>query len=146
MNIDKKKLSYMVGGLLYSPAINSELADKIANKTFDCLTSMAFCLEDSIQDDALEHAEQEVKNTLITLKNKGIKKEDLPLLFVRVRNPEHLLHVNELIGEARDILTGYILPKFDPSNGSEYIENIIEINKNDLMEFSVMMNSVRFVK
>lgn len=24
--------------------------------------------------------------------------------------------------------------------------NIIEINKNDLMEFSVMMNSVRFVK
>lgn len=53
----RARLQYMVGGLLYSPAINVGLAEKIDNGCFPCLTSMAFCLEDSIRDEALEEAE-----------------------------------------------------------------------------------------
>ena len=45
----RARLQYMVGGLLYSPAINVGLAEKIDNGCFPCLTSMAFCLEDSIR-------------------------------------------------------------------------------------------------
>lgn len=49
----RARLQYMVGGLLYSPAINVGLAEKIDNGCFPCLTSMAFCLEDSIRDEAV---------------------------------------------------------------------------------------------
>ena len=56
----RARLQYMVGGLLYSPAINVGLAEKIDNGCFPCLTSMAFCLEDSIRDEALEEAEAEL--------------------------------------------------------------------------------------
>lgn len=58
------ELAYKVGALLYSPAINLALADKIEQGQLGKLTSMAFCLEDSIQDSALEQAEQTLKQTL----------------------------------------------------------------------------------
>ena len=130
MNLKNKTLPDRVGGLLYTPAINVGIADKIEQKVYHCLTSMAFCLEDSIQDDALEHAEQELKKTLTAIKCKNISEEDLPLLFVRIRNPQHLIHVNDFLGDTTDILTGYILPKFDLTNGADYINNILLINKN----------------
>jgi len=57
----RTKLQYMVGGLLYSPAINSGIAERITNGYFPCLTSIAFCLEDSIRDEALEEAELELE-------------------------------------------------------------------------------------
>lgn len=129
MNLENNALPYKVGGLLYTPAINVGIADKIAQKKIPFLTSMAFCLEDSIQDDALEQAEIELKKTLVAIKGKEISEDELPLLFVRVRNPKHLLHVNELLGDTTSIITGFILPKFDSSNGAEYIDNTLKINK-----------------
>lgn len=129
MKKDNKSLPYRVGGLLYTPAINAKIADKIEQKAYPGLTSMAFCLEDSIQDSALKHAEQELKKTLIAIKNKNIQDEDLPLLFVRIRNPQHLIHVNSFLEDLTCLLTGYILPKFDLSNAADYIESILVINK-----------------
>lgn len=129
MKKDNKLLPYRVGGLLYAPAINTKIADKIEQKAYPDLTSMAFCLEDSIQDSALEHAEQELKKTLIAIKNKNIPDKDLPLLFVRIRNPQHLIHVNSFLENLTCLLTGYILPKFDLSNAADYIEAILVINK-----------------
>ena len=129
MNLNNKTLPYRVGGLLYTPAINVGIEDKIARKKYPCLTSIAFCLEDSIQDDAVEHAERELKKILVAIKDKKIPENELPLLFVRIRNPQHLIHVNEILGNLTDILTGYILPKFDLSNGADYIKNILTINQ-----------------
>lgn len=138
MNLENNALPYKVGGLLYTPAINVGIADKIAQKKIPCLTSMAFCLEDSIQDDALEQAEIELKKTLVAIKGKEISDDELPLLFIRVRNPKHLLHVNELLGDTTSIITGFILPKFDSSNGAEYIDNTLKINKGRLKPLYIM--------
>ncbi len=119
---------YKVGGLLYTPAIRADIADKIAGHAYPCLTSVAFCLEDSIRDDALEQAEQELKRALLAIAAQELPAEELPLLFVRIRTPQHLKKVHELLGDAEELLAGYILPKFDLSNAEAYTNLIGALN------------------
>ena len=76
-------LPYKVGGLLYTPALNSHISEKLKSKSIDGISSIALCLEDSIEDDALSQAEFELCKTLAQLE--GVS--GLPLLFVRVRRP-----------------------------------------------------------
>ena len=102
-------LQYKVGGLLYTPALNSHIGDRIKNKTIDGISSIALCLEDSIEDDALSQAERELCKTLSQLE--GVS--ELPLLFIRVRTPQHLKKVHQMLGGLSDLLCGYVLPKFD---------------------------------
>ncbi len=128
MSSSIETLAYKIGGLLYAPAINTGVAAKIAEDAYPCLTSIAFCLEDSILDCALESAEESLVNTLAAIKEQ-VPTEKLPLIFVRVRTPSHLVHISERLAELENILTGYILPKFDSSNGGEYAEDIISLNR-----------------
>lgn len=138
MSLENESLPYMVGGLLYTPAINGGVAEKIEKRAYPCLTSMAFCLEDSIRDDALDAAEIALKMTLDKLCASCINRDELPLLFVRVRAPEHLIHTDDMLGESAEILTGYILPKFDLSNSSEYIDAAVKLNKNHHRKVYIM--------
>ena len=100
---DKEVLPYKVGGLLYMPAFQKNIVQKIAEKKLPHLNSAAFCLEDSIRDESLEDAETSLKYILQELE--GI--EDLPLIFVRIRSPRHLETFHEEIGSRSKILTGY---------------------------------------
>jgi len=122
-------LPYRVGGLLYSPAINAGMAKKITSGEIPCLTSAALCLEDAIRDEALPDAERELKAALYEIGGSGVR--ELPLIFVRIRSPKHMLHVHELLGEEESVLTGYILPKFDLSNAGDYSELITRFNGSD---------------
>lgn len=124
---DDSLLPYKVGGLLYTPAINTGIAEKIKNGCFPCLTSLALCLEDSVLDEALESAERGLKATLLKLGELDSGK--LPLIFARIRNPEHMAHIHEMLGESEGLLTGYILPKFDLSNAGEYARLILKFNE-----------------
>lgn len=114
---DKEILQYKVGGLLYMPAFQKNIVRKIAEGKFLRLTSIAFCLEDSISDNSLDMAEKSLKFILQSLENI----ENLPLIFVRIRSPRHLETFHDVIGSKSKILTGYILPKFDMSNAGAYI-------------------------
>lgn len=120
-------LPYRLGGLLYTPALNGGIAKKIRERAYPHLTSLAFCLEDSIQDAALPQAEQTLLRTLETLTD--LSEPERPLLFVRVRTPRHLERVHRLLGETEGMLTGYVLPKFDLSNGEEYARLIKAYNE-----------------
>lgn len=122
-------LPYMVGGLLYTPALNSGIVEKIEEGRYPCLTSAALCLEDSVQDGALERAERTLRETLLSLKEVWKRGGKLPLLFVRIRTPQHLERVHKLLGEAEEILTGYILPKFDMSNAEAYAALIRRLDR-----------------
>ena len=113
---EKELLAYRVGPLLYVPANHSGIAEKVRARAYPCLTSIAFCLEDAIRDEALEASEDVLKQTLSALQNVP----EAPLLFVRVRSPEHLAHIHRKLGAENTLLTGYILPKFDASNGEAY--------------------------
>lgn len=139
---EKDILAYSIGGLLYTPALNTKIADKIIQKKYACLTSIAFCLEDSIKDEALPMAEIELCNTLSKLKKSN---SDLPLLFVRVRTPEHMEKIHNMIQEQEDIITGYILPKFDLTNCDEYSDLITKYNeglKNKLYIMPILESSM----
>ena len=125
----REKLQYMVGGLLYVPALNAGLAKKIRDDSFECLTSVAICLEDSIRDDALDSAEKQVFRTLDEIGGYNIRGDRLPLIFIRIRTPEHMRHMYELLKPYRNLVTGYILPKFDLSNCEGYRDMICGINK-----------------
>ncbi len=117
-------LQYKVGGLLYMPAFQKNIVQKISQKKLPRLTSAAFCLEDSIRDESLDAAEKSLQFILRELD--GVK--NLPLVFVRIRSPRHLKIFHEAIGSRSKILTGYILPKFDMSNAPEYLKLAREIN------------------
>ena len=121
---DKEILQYKVGGLLYMPAFQKNIVQKILGKKLPHLTSAAFCLEDSIRDESLTAAETSLKFILQELENA----EDLPLIFVRIRSPQHLKTFHDKIGSRSKILTGYILPKFDLRNAEEFIKISRQIN------------------
>ena len=84
---ERTRLAYALGGLLYTPPYNPELADKIADGAIPGLTSLAFCLEDAILDEALPQAELELCRNLAAIKTKNLPAANLPLMFVRVRTP-----------------------------------------------------------
>ena len=121
---DKEVLQYKVGGLLYMPAFQKNIVQKIEKNRLPCLTSAAFCLEDSIRDEALDEAEASLKIILRELE--GL--ENLPLMFVRIRSPRHLEMFHEEIGSRSKILTGYILPKVDMQNVGAFIGLAKQIN------------------
>lgn len=131
-NSDKSILQYAVGGLLYSPGTNTKIADDIINKRFDNWKSICLCLEDAIGDDVIKQAENCVKDTLRKIYNAVkdgiISINDVPLIFIRVRNPEHLMRVFRVCGRrGTSMLTGYNLPKFDKTNCDAYISKFMDI-------------------
>ena len=129
MDFNKREyLAYRVGGLLYTPALKKDIDKKIINDEINKLMSISFCLEDSIADNAINDAEVNLK---LMLKNiRSARKKDLPLIFIRIRSPEHMEHIHTLLAEAENIVTGYILPKFDFSNAEKYLKLAEKINKN----------------
>lgn len=119
-------LAYTVGGLLYTPALNVSVVEKIINDEIPCLTALTLCLEDSIMDESLADAEKQLKLSLERIRSSG--KDNGPLLFVRVRTPKHLEHIHSFLGDAENALTGYVLPKFDLTNANEYAKLISRFN------------------
>ena len=119
-------LPYKVGGLLYAPALNQSAADKIVNGLYGEIMSIAFCLEDSVDDVVLKEAEQQLIRTLRILSE---SEKPLPMLFVRIRTPRHMQYIHNMLGGLTDILAGYILPKFDTSNMREYSALIKSFNE-----------------
>lgn len=129
----KNLLQYCLGGLLYMPSKQS-IVDKIINKKIKNLTSMAMCFEDAIKEEDVLNAEQNVISILNSLiksikKGKMNEKDDMPLFFLRVRNPQQFKEfINKLKPEHFKLITGFIFPKFDTSNAMEYINILKNLN------------------
>ena len=123
---DKDFLQYKVGGLLYMPAFQRNFVQNFSQNKLPKLSSVAFCLEDSIQDSAVDDAQESLKIILRELEQLD---GELPLVFVRIRSPRHLEMFHDAIGAKSKILTGYILPKFDMSNAGSFIRLAKEIDR-----------------
>lgn len=93
-NTKKELLSYALGATLYMPSTREKIAEEIINKKYPSLTSLVMCLEDAIGNNEIESAEKNILKTLDKLNNsldKGeITENDIPLMFIRVRNSEQL--------------------------------------------------------
>lgn len=125
-NSSKEILQYAIGGLLYMPATNTKIAQKILNKENPNIKSLVLCLEDSIGDSMVEQAEECVKNTLAKLENAinsgSFAISDLPLIFIRVRESGQMTRLTQKCGSSISVITGFVLPKFNKTNSSAYIE------------------------
>ncbi len=119
-------LSVALGATLYMPADRPALAADIVKQAAAGVTSVTVCLEDSIPDAGLPAAVDNLVHALTTVH--GETQESgrsgsaaLPLLFVRVRDPEQIGEVVGRLGAAVAVLTGFVLPKFTAASGTAYL-------------------------
>jgi citrate lyase beta subunit len=125
-------LQYCLGATLYMPGTKT-ISDKILTKNLPEVTSMVMCFEDAIKESDLLNAEENVLQHLETLNNaihKGeLTENDIPLTFVRVRNPEQFVSfAKKLHHDNSRLLSGFVFPKFSSSNGSQYLSCLYSLN------------------
>ncbi|MEV5331597.1 HpcH/HpaI aldolase/citrate lyase family protein [Streptomyces werraensis] len=113
-------LSAALGATLYSPATRPRLADDVLKQGARGVVSMVLCLEDSISDAEVVAGEENLIHQLTDLA--GRPGADLPLLFVRVREPEQIGDLVRRLGPAVGVLSGFVLPKFTAERGLPFLE------------------------
>ncbi|WP_405678334.1 HpcH/HpaI aldolase/citrate lyase family protein [Streptomyces sp. NBC_01511] len=117
-----RMLSAALGATLYSPATRSRLAEDVVKLAGRGVVSMVLCLEDSIDDSEVEWAEGNLVRQFSDLDRRGV---ELPLLFVRVREPDQIPDLVCRLGPAAHILSGFVLPKFTEERGVPFLEALI---------------------
>jgi citrate lyase beta subunit len=116
-------LAVALGATLYSPATRSQLVDDIVKQVARGVVSMVFCLEDSIDDDSVAGAEENLVRQFADLDVRGV---DTPLLFIRVRKPEQIPDLVARLGTTVRLLSGFVLPKFTEECGTPFLEALSE--------------------
>lgn len=123
-------LYFSVGPLLYCPANRNTIAASIIRQKFGSSFSLALCLEDTIGDSHVEEAEQCLATSIRQIAQ-AIEYTSfyLPKIFIRVRYPRQILHMIDLLGGSRQLVSGFIIPKFSPENADAYIQAMITANE-----------------
>jgi len=129
---EKELLQYCLGGVLYMPGTKN-IIDKILSGDSPS-PSLVMCFEDAIQEEDLGVAEANVLAHLerlsAALKNGEIALEDIPLIFLRVRNVDQFKAFSvRLTSDMASVLTGFNFPKFYSDNAEDYLEELVSTNK-----------------
>jgi len=131
-NSPKDKLKYTLGGLLYSPATAEILTSDGKKFKYNKVKSIALCMEDAIHDNGYDYAEEKLVSTLkkvyLLLHNGQISIDDIPLIFIRVKNSVLMKDIFDKIKDYAEVITGFILPKYDVGNAQNYEEVLNYIN------------------
>uniref|UniRef100_A0AAU2VYB2 HpcH/HpaI aldolase/citrate lyase family protein n=1 Tax=Streptomyces sp. NBC_00008 TaxID=2903610 RepID=A0AAU2VYB2_9ACTN len=112
-------LSAALGATLYSPATRPTLADDVIKQAARGVVSMVLCLEDSIDDSEVAGAEENLVGQFAELAARG---GELPLLFIRVREPHQITDLVRRLGDSARLLSGFVLPKFTQERGVPFME------------------------
>ena len=124
----KELLQYALGPLLYMPALRLQVVDEILHDDKENLPAICLDLEDAVSDQALEIAENSLLQILHQLAKavdeSRIHLDELPLLFIRFRSPDHMATIaSQLSPRELALLTGFTLPKFSRQNAQAYIDS-----------------------
>ncbi|TDC82974.1 HpcH/HpaI aldolase/citrate lyase family protein, partial [Actinomadura sp. 7K507] len=124
---DPEVLAVALGATLYSPATRPALAGDVGAAGRRGVLSMVLCLEDAIGDDEVAAAESNLVAQLRALHadvdGHGV---EVPLLFVRVRDPGQIGDLVGRLGDAAALVTGFVLPKFTAAAGGAFLDAIEE--------------------
>lgn len=128
---DRDTLQYCLGATLYMPG-TKDIKDKVLNHQLD-VTSLVMCCEDAIKEEDLPVAEQNILNHMDFFADKieagELSHDDIPLIFVRVRNVQHFKSFAQRItAKQASVLTGFNFPKFDSKNALETLRTLVEVN------------------
>jgi citrate lyase beta subunit len=118
-----RTLAVALGATLYSPATRTTLAEDVVKLSARGVVSMVLCLEDSIDDSEVPGAEENLVRTFADLQE---CRAELPLLFIRVRQPGQITDLVRRIGPAARLLSGFVLPKFTEERGVPFLEALTE--------------------
>ncbi|MFF3657160.1 HpcH/HpaI aldolase/citrate lyase family protein [Streptomyces olivochromogenes] len=114
-------LAAALGATLYSPATRPHLADDVVKQAGRGVVSMVLCLEDSIDDAEVVGAEENLVRQFADLAGRP-ETDGLPLLFVRVREPQQIPDLVRRLGASVRLLSGFVLPKFTEERGVPFME------------------------
>lgn len=120
----KELLERALGATLYIPGNKINISNIIIKNKIPGLSSVVLCLEDAIGKNEVESAE---KNLIKNLKELSTL-QTLPLIFIRVRNPEHFKHFIKKYYDFLSNVTGFVFPKFDTTNAVKYFEMLKKLN------------------
>lgn len=128
---DRDTLQYCLGATLYMPG-TKDIKDKVVNHQLD-VTSLVMCCEDAIKEEDLPIAEQNILDHMDFFADKiaagELTDDDIPLIFVRVRNVQHFKSFAQRItAKQASVLTGFNFPKFDSKNALETLRTLVEVN------------------
>ena len=130
-NSGKEVLQYAVGALLYMPASNTKIAQKIISGEYSFVKAMVLDLEDSLGDDLVGFGQRTIKRTIRELgeavESGEITISDIPLIFIRVREAKHITDAHKMLKEDMQYITGFNIPKFDKTTCDEYIDTFIKV-------------------
>ncbi|MFG2935796.1 HpcH/HpaI aldolase/citrate lyase family protein [Streptomyces sp. NPDC048282] len=115
-------LSAALGATLYSPATRPRLADDIVKQAGIGVVSMVLCLEDSIGDEDVPAGEENLVRQFADLAERERAGVELPLLFIRVREPEQIPDLVRRLGESVSLLSGFVFPKFTEERGIPFLQ------------------------
>lgn len=130
-NTDRDTLQYCLGATLYMPG-TKDIRTKVVNRELP-VTSFVMCCEDAIKEEDLPAAEQNILDTMDYFANHidagDITQNDIPLIFMRVRNPEQFKCFTKRITKRQaNILTGFNFPKFNSKNALGTLRTLVETN------------------
>jgi citrate lyase beta subunit len=118
-----RTLATALGATLYCPATRGSLAADVVKQNRRGVVSMVLCLEDSIGDADVRAAEDNLVRQFEQLAAADALPEDeVPLLFIRVREPAQILDLVGRLGPAAALLSGFVLPKFTEERGIPFLE------------------------
>lgn len=123
----KELLKYALGANLYMNGMK-DCYSKIVNGEFREMGTITICFEDATREDELEISENNILNMLDNLyrdlKNGELTQDDIPLIFIRVRNTNQFINFsNRLKKSDLSVLSGFVFPKFNCENGKIYLEH-----------------------
>lgn len=119
-------LSVALGATLYSPATRPALADDVLKQAARGVVSMVLCLEDSIDDAEVIDAEANLIRQFAALAARDTAAADVPLLFIRVREPAQITDLVQRLGDSVRMLSGFVLPKFTEERGTLFLEALAD--------------------
>ncbi|MFB7937846.1 HpcH/HpaI aldolase/citrate lyase family protein [Streptomyces sp. NPDC056049] len=126
-----RTLAVALGATLYSPATRPRLADDIRKQAARGVVSMVLCLEDSISDADVEAGEENLVRQFRDLADaRAAGGPDVPLLFVRVREPDQITDLTARLGDTIGLLSGFVLPKFTEARGTAFLEALTRAEHN----------------
>ncbi|MEV7279625.1 HpcH/HpaI aldolase/citrate lyase family protein [Streptomyces sp. NPDC093111] len=126
-----RTLAVALGATLYSPATRPRLADDVRKQVTRGVASMVLCLEDSISDAEVEAGEANLVRQFADLAaGSGPDGADVPLLFIRVREPGQITDLVDRLGDTVRLLSGFVLPKFTEARGRAFLEALAVAERN----------------
>ena len=128
---DRDTLQYCLGATLYMPG-TKDIKEKVVNHQL-AVTSLVMCCEDAIKEEDLPLAEQNILDHMDffadMIETGKLTHDDIPLIFVRVRNPEQFERFAErMTAKQASVLTGFNFPKFSSKNALHVLQTLVKVN------------------